>query len=377
MTETTVASALAPTYKRYDLTFVRGQGAWLEDAHGKRYLDFLGGIAVNALGHQHPAVLRAIQEAAQGPIHVSNLYHNEPGERLAQALCRLSFADSVFLCNSGTEAIEGAIKFARKWKQKPDGRLVAFQGAFHGRSLGALSLTWNEKYRKPFEPLVPGVSWLPFNDVPALQQIDETVTAVVVEPVQGEGGVHPASQAFLQALRRRCDEVGAALVFDEIQCGLRRTGPLFAYQHYDVEPDILTLAKPLGGGFPIGAILMTGAVAGSLAAGDHGTTFGGGPFITHVALAVLETLAALPPQDEVSRILEQGLAALGTVRGCGHMWGLQLADSIPVDTVIAKAHAAGLLVGSSAGNTLRLLPPLVLTAEEARHGVAILHEVLK
>jgi acetylornithine/succinyldiaminopimelate/putrescine aminotransferase len=275
-------------YRRPELVFERGEGVWLYAADGRQYLDAGSGIAVNALGYQHPAIIEAIRESVAGLLHVSNLYYTMPQALLAHDLCQASFADRAFFCNSGAEANEGALKFARKWARANGNSdktgLVAFSGSFHGRTMGALAVTATAKYRQPFEPLIGGVAFAEFNDLDSARQaITAQTCAVIVEPVQGEGGVTPAQPEFLAGLRQRCDEVGALLIFDEVQCGLGRTGSLWAYQNYGVTPDLMTLAKPLAGGLPMGAVLLSQAVADAMQVGDHGSTFAANPVICATA----------------------------------------------------------------------------------------------
>ncbi len=294
MTTATAApdSALLGVYARVGPLLVRGEGAELIAEDGTRYLDFVAGIAVNALGYNHPVVRGAIEQAlGSGLVHVSNLYRTEPGERLAEELVARSFADRVFFCNSGAEANEAAFKFARKWSGKPE--IVAFTGSFHGRLFASLAATDRPEYRKPFEPLVPGVRIVPCEEWAAVDHAISAsrTAAAIVEPVQGEGGVRPVDLEWLAFVRELCDGRGVALIFDEVQCGLGRTGTLFAYEQVGVVPDLLTLAKPLAGGLPMGAVLVTDAIAAALKPGDHATTFGGGPLVAGVALAVLRAIA--------------------------------------------------------------------------------------
>jgi len=366
------------TYKRPDFVITGGQGSWLFDSEGKKYLDAGTGIAVSALGHGDEAVVGAIKEALAGPIHLSNLYHNEPMTLLARDLCDSCFADRVFFCNSGSEANEGAFKFARKYARevlKKEGKtgIVAFTGSFHGRSMGALAATATEKYRKPFEPLMGGVTFAEFNNIESAQTaITEETCAVIVEPIQGEGGVTPATPEFLKAVRQRCNEVEAILIFDEVQCGLGRTGSIWAHQGYGVEPDVMTIAKPIAGGLPMGAILMRQKVAGAMAPGDHGSTFAGGPFVSHVARAVFAKVTGDDFMGEViekSQTLENGLRKLAEnsnavteVRGKGMMWGL--VTTVPAGDVVAAAQKRGLLILVAGPDVVRLLPPLTLTADE-------------
>ncbi|HNP74712.1 MAG TPA: acetylornithine transaminase, partial [Kouleothrix sp.] len=330
------------TYQRPDFVIERGEGCYLFDAEGRRYLDFVAGIAVNALGYGDADVARAIASGAGGLIHTSNLYYTRPAAELAQRLAEHSFADRVFFSNSGAEAIEGALKFARKYAREhghdDKTTIVAFSGSFHGRSMGAVAVTHREKYRLPFMPVMPGVRFAPFNDLAAAEAaIGDDVCAVVVEPVQGEGGLSVATPEFLRGLRARCDAVGALLIADEIQCGMGRTGTLWAYEPYGITPDIMTVAKPLGGGLPIGAILMTQAVADAIHAGEHGTTFGGGPFVASIARVVFDKIADpafLAHVREVGDYLDEALHDFASahpqvreLRGRGLMRGLQIDGS--------------------------------------------------
>jgi acetylornithine/N-succinyldiaminopimelate aminotransferase len=365
------------TYRRPDFVLERGEGVWLYDSEGRRYLDAVAGIAVNALGHGDPELLAALAAQARKLIHVSNLYQTEPQVLLAQALVENSFADKVFFCNSGTEAIEGALKFARKWARSGRGDdahdVVAFAGSFHGRTFGALSVTATEKYRRPYEPLVPGVRFAPFNDVAAAwAAIDGHTCAVVVEPIQGESGIRLAEVEFLRALRERCDEVGALLIFDEVQCGLGRTGYLWAHQAYGVTPDIMALAKPLAGGLPMGAILLTGRVAEVMGPGDHGSTFAAGPLVCSVAGVVFRRLsdeAFLAHVREVGAYLGAGLKKLADevpgvkeVRGRGLMWGVEI-EGLAKDA-IAAGYEQGIIVAPAQDHVLRLVPPLIIEKEQ-------------
>lgn len=354
------------TYKRAPIVWERGHGVWLVDSEGTEYLDMAAGIAVNALGYEHPAISEVL--AQPGLIHVSNLYYTRPQVELARQLCEHSFADKVFLCNSGTEANEGALKFARKFG-KDRREIVAFSDSFHGRTMGALACTANPRYRQPFEPLIGGVRFATYNELDSVN-LDGEVAAVIVEPIQGEGGVQPASPEFLQGLRRMCDARDVLLIFDEVQCGLGRTGKLWAHQDYGVEPDIMTLAKPLGGGLPIGAILVNQKVANAVEAGDHGSTFGGGPLVTRVAHSLLTTINQpefLAAVAEVGQALEALLKRLVQrfewvleARGRGLMWGLGLDEKIPVAKLVEAGYQQKLVMLSSGRNTLRLLPPLIL-----------------
>jgi len=386
MTVTSTApEALLGVYARVGPLFVAGEGSELIADDGTRYLDCVAGIAVNALGYNHPAFRGAVIGALEkGLVHVSNLYRTEPGERLAEELVARSFADRVFFCNSGAEANEAAFKFARKWSRKTE--IVAFTGAFHGRLFASLAATDRPDYRAPFEPLVPGVHIVPLEDWAAADRIISAnrTAAVIVEPVQGEGGVRPVDLEWLAFLRELCDARGAALVFDEVQCGLGRTGTLFAYEQTGVVPDLVTLAKPLGGGLPMGAVLLTEAVAAALKPGDHATTFGGGALVATVALDVLRTIAEpgfLAAVREKGEALGAALARLRAaspkvvaVRGRGLMWGIELVE--PAAPYVTAARDRGLLVCTAGAQVIRLVPPLVVTREELERAVAILEEVL-
>jgi len=361
------------TYQRPDFVIERGEGCYLFDTEGRRYLDCVAGIAVNALGYGDPQVAQAIAAAATGLIHTSNLYYTRQSSELAKLLVERSFADRVFFSNSGAESVEGALKFARKYARERhrEGKtaIVAFSGSFHGRSMGAVAVTHRDKYREPFMPVMPGVRFAPFNDLAAAKAaITDDVCAVIVEPVQGEGGLSTATPEFLRGLRARCDAVGALLIIDEIQCGMGRTGTLWAYEPYGIKPDIMTVAKPLGGGLPIGAILMTQAVADAIHVGEHGTTFGGGPFVTSVAKVVFERIA--DPQflghvREVGDYLDEALHDFASnhpqvleLRGRGLMRGLRIDGA--AGAVREAAHDTGLLVATAGDDVVRLLPPLII-----------------
>lgn len=366
---------IVQTYKRAPMVLDHGQGMVVYDTEGKPYLDFVAGIAVQALGHSDPGVVAAISEQAGKLIHTSNLFYTEPGARLATRLCELSFADRVFFSNSGSEANETAIKFARKFAKAASDdpaktQIVCFDHAFHGRTMGALAMTPKEAYQMPFRPLMPDVVVAPFNDPDAaIEMIGPQTCAVFVEPVQGEGGVYPAQNEFLKALRTRCDEVGALLIFDEVQCGVGRTGDLWAYTATGVTPDMMTLAKPLAGGLPIGAVLCTERVASVLKPGDHGSTFAGGPLVCHVAEYVLDRIAEpkfLAHVTEMSEYLKDRLAEINSphikeVRGRGLMIGVEL--DIDASKVIEQGPANGLLLVGAGPNVIRLVPPLIIEKE--------------
>ena len=385
---TPLDSAILGTYKRAPIELVRGSGVYLYDAEGKSYLDFGSGIAVNSLGYDDPGLKAALHAAAEGLIHTSNLYHTAPGERLAAELIARSFASKAFFCNSGAEANEGAFKFARRWARtlgEAKHEIIALRGAFHGRLFGSLAATDRPSYRLPFRPLAPGISIFE-RDLKELDAAlnEDTVAALIVEPIQGEGGVRVIDQGFLRELRAVTKARNIALIFDEIQCGLGRTGTLFAYEQVGVEPDMITLAKPLAGGLPMGAVLMTEPIAAAMQYGDHGTTFGGGPFVASVALHVLERLAdpALLKHvretgawfgRELNEIAHR-TSRIRQVRGAGFMWGVDVMGTAA--HVVSEAMAHGLLVLTAGEYTVRLLPPLVTTKEELARGLHILEEVL-
>lgn len=383
-----MTEALLGNYKRAPVSFVAGDGVHLIDADGNRYLDFVSGIAVNALGYGDPGLRAAMQQAAEGLIHVSNLFASEPGERLAAALVEKSFAAKVFFCNSGGEANEAAFKFARRWGRslhETKHEIVALRGAFHGRLFGTLAATDRPSYRAPFRPLAPGI-FIVERDIEDLAvALDaETTAAVILEPIQGEGGVRVLDAGFVREVRALTRERDVALILDEIQCGLGRTGTLFAYEQFGIEPDILTLAKPIAGGLPMGAVLMTEAIASTIKPGDHGTTFGGGPFLASVANYVLERLSDPALLSSVARNgawfgaqLNELAARTGrirAVRGLGYMWGIDVMGT--ASHVVNEALAAGLLVCSAGEYTVRILPPLVASRDDLAAGLRILDEIL-
>jgi acetylornithine/N-succinyldiaminopimelate aminotransferase len=382
------AAALLGVYARVGPLFVAGEGSELIAEDGTRYLDFVAGIAVNALGYNSPVIREATLRALDsGLVHVSNLYRTEPGERLAAELVSRAFGGGgqAFFCNSGAEANEGAFKFARKSSGKT--AIVAFSGSFHGRLFASLAATDRPDYRRPFEPLLPGVQIVPLGDrAAATRAVTDATAAVIIEPVQGEGGVRPVEPEFLAFLRELCDERGAALIFDEVQCGLGRTGTLFAYEQAGVTPDMLTLAKPLAGGLPMGAVLVNDGIARALAPGDHATTFGGGPLVASVALEVVRTIADpafLADVRSKGAWLGEQLAALARrakrarlARGRGLMWGLELADGEVAAPVVAAARERHLLVLTAGPTVIRIVPPLTVTRDELARGLAILEEVL-
>lgn len=371
------------------MELVSGSGITLRDAEGRSYIDFTSGIAVNALGYGDAGLRDVLTKAAEGLIHVSNLYRTGPGEQLAERLVGLSFADQVFFCNSGAEANEGAFKFVRKWARAAGGpakhEIIAVRGAFHGRLFASLAATDRPSYRAPFRPLAGGVSIVE-RDLEELALVldRETTAGVIVEPVQGEGGVRVLDAGFLRELRALTRERGIALLYDEIQCGLGRTGTFFAYQGVGVVPDVLTLAKPLAGGLPMGAILLTDDIASAMQAGDHGTTFGGGPFVATVALHVLERLAdpaLLAHVRNTGAWLGEQLEAMQArsgriraVRGVGFIWGVDVHE--PAPDVITRARSEGLLLVSAGEYTVRVLPPLVATRDQLADGLERLERAL-
>jgi acetylornithine/N-succinyldiaminopimelate aminotransferase len=379
-----VSSHLLPTYSRVDLAFERGEGVWLITAEGKRYLDFTSGVAVNALGHAHPHMVAAITAQAQKLWHTSNLYRIPEGERLAERLCAASFADFVFFQNSGTEAMECAIKMARKYQSasgKPErNRIVTFEGAFHGRTLAALSATGNKKYLDGFGPVMPGFDQVPFGDLEAVKKaVTSETAAIIIEPVMGEGGVRVVPHNFLRALRKLCDDNGLLLIFDEVQTGIGRTGDLFAYQHTGVEPDIMALAKALGGGFPIGACLATTEAAKGMTAGTHGSTFGGNQLAMAAANAVLDVVTAPGFLDKVRQnglLLKQRLAelrdrhssVLAEVRGEGLLIGLRMVP--PVSEMVDELRNEEMITVAAGDNVVRLLPPLIINESEIAEAIA-------
>ena len=382
--------ALLPVYRRTPLEIARGEGVYVYDPDGRPYLDFVSGIAVNALGYGDAGIRAAIESAlSSGVIHASNLYHTAPARALANELAERSFASKVFFCNSGAEANEGAFKFARRWALAHGGpgkhEIIALRGSFHGRLFASLAATDRPTYRAPFRPLAGGVGIVE-RDLSALDIAlnAETVAALIVEPVQGEGGVRVLDGDFLRAVRDITRARGIALIFDEVQCGLGRTGHLFAYERYGVEPDMLTLAKPLAGGLPMGAVLLNEQIAASIRPGDHATTFGGGPLVASVALHVLGRVSdagLLAGIRDRGAWLGHELHAIGArtgrvraVRGTGYIWGVDV--TIPASEVVAASLEEGLLVCTAGEHTVRLLPPLIATQNDLANGLRILERTL-
>jgi acetylornithine/N-succinyldiaminopimelate aminotransferase len=382
------ASHLLPVFARVDLGFERGEGAWLIATNGERYLDFTSGVAVNALGHAHPHLVKALQEQATKLWHMSNLFKSPDGDRLAARLCEQSFADFVFFCTSGAEAMECAIKVARRYhaqKGHPERyRLITFEGAFHGRTLGTLAATGSAKYLEGFGPPLDGFDQVPHGDLEAVKKaIGPHTAGIVIEPVQGEGGVRSAPHAFYRALRQLCDDNGMLLIFDEVQTGMGRTGDLFAYKRLGVTPDIMPLAKALGGGFPIGACLATAEAASGMTPGSHGSTFGGNPLAIASANAVLDVM--LKPgffehAQKMSLLLKQKLASvvdrhpdiLSEVRGEGLLIGLKAV--VPSGDLVTALRDQKLLTVGAGDNVVRFLPPLIVTESEIEESVQRLEQ---
>ena len=380
----TAATHLMPVFARADLAFQKGEGVWLTATNGERYLDFTSGVAVNALGHAHPHLVAALQEQATRLWHMSNLFGSPDGERLAARLCAASFADTVFFANSGAEAMECAIKVTRKYqaaKGHPERyRIITFEGAFHGRTLATLAAGGQQKYLEGFGPRVEGFDQVPLGDLEATKKaIGPHTAGILIEPLQGEGGVRAPSNAFLKALRQLCDDNKILLVFDEVQSGMGRTGELFAYQRTGVSPDVMALAKALGGGFPIGACLATSEAASGMTAGTHGSTFGGNPLAVAAANAVLDVMLAPGFFDHVKRmslLLKQKLASivdrhpdvLSEVRGEGLLIGLKAV--VPANDLVLALRDEKLLTVGAGENVVRLLPPLIVSEAEIDDAVA-------
>lgn len=367
---------LIHTYNRYPIVLERGEGVYLYDVTGKKYLDFGAGIAVFALGYQNKAYNDAIKEQVDRLIHTSNLFYHVPLASASQKIIKASEMDQVFFTNSGTEAIEGAIKLAKKYAYLKDGctnhEIIAMQHSFHGRSLGALSVTGNVRYQEAFKPLIGGVKFAEFNSFESvLEQVTEKTCAIILEPIQGEGGIYPATAEFLQEIRKICNEKDIVLIFDEIQCGMGRTGSMFAWQQYGIKPDVITIAKALGCGVPVGAFAAAEHVAKAFVPGDHGTTYGGNPLACAAVSKVFDLfdeLHLIENVKEVSTYLEAGLDRLvekyeiaAARRGKGLMQGLEL--TIPIGNIILKAMELGLIVISAGTNVIRFVPPLIITKE--------------
>lgn len=374
------------TYNRLPITLSHGKGARVWDTNGKEYIDMLAGIAVNALGHAHPALVHAIKNQVEKLIHVSNFYSTVPAARLVEKLAQVSGMERAFLCSTGVEAIEGAYKVARKFAKSKGrhGPIVSMEGCFHGRSIAAIA-SGKKKYQEGFEPMPAGFCQIPFNSKQALdEQVDDQTAAVIIEPVQGEGGIHPADPDFLKHARAICDKQGAILIFDEIQCGIGRTGAMFAYEHSGVKPDMMVLAKGLGGGVPIGAIVANEEIGTVLNPGEHGTTFGGNPMASAAALAVLKTVEK---ENLVEQAAEKGAffmkelrdtltghKRIKEIRGMGLMVGVEL--TIEGASVMKKMAGYGVLTNAASVNVMRFVPPLVVDKEDLSKAVAVLKQVL-
>lgn len=379
---------IANTYARYPILLVRGKGTRVWDLEGEEYLDFVSGLAVCNLGHCHPKVVKAIQDQAEKLIHVSNFYYIEPQIQLASLLCKHSFADKVFFCNSGAEANEGAMKLARKYAKekisKDRHEIITMERSFHGRTLATLTATGQEKFHKGYEPLMPGFKYVPFNDIRAVKNAMGSKTcAVMLEPIQGEGGVNCPSEGYLKALREICDEKGLLLIFDEVQVGMGRTGKLFAYEHDGVEPDMLTLAKSLAGGVPIGALIIKKGIADSFKPGDHASTFGGNPLATAAGVAALTAILEEGMLENCQKMGDYFLSQLEEikgkfpfvkeVRGKGLILGMEL--KIDGSSIVNEMLKKKILINCTMGNVLRFLPPLIVTKEEIDRVVKTLEEV--
>jgi acetylornithine/N-succinyldiaminopimelate aminotransferase len=375
------------TYKRYPLAIQRARGSWVWDDKGRKYLDFFSGLAVSGVGHNMPGVVAAIKAQAGKLLHTSNLYYTEPAGRLAEQLCKRSFADKVFFANSGSEANEAAIKIARRHGWTSGGRyeIIVFENSFHGRTLGSLAATAQVQFQEGFGPLPEGFVVARMNDLESVRNlISPRTAAILIEPVQGEGGIRIARKEFLAGLRQIAAESNLLVMFDEVQCGLGRLGTLFAYEHYGVEPDVLTLAKGLGGGMPIAAVLAKDKVAQLLGPGDHGTTFGGNPVCSAAALALLKLLSPAMlknVQREGQKLIEEirsitkGNRVIKEIRGSGYMIGVEL--TIAGADYVQACRDQGLLINCTQGNVLRFLPPLAMTRAEKQFALKILQKTLR
>ena len=379
-------------YNRFPVVFDHGEGVYLYDTDGKDYLDFASGIGVMAFGYGNRDYNDALTKQIGKILHTSNLYYHPPLVEAGEKLVRISQMDKAFFTNSGAEAIEGAIKVAKKYAYLRDGHagheVIAMEHSFHGRTVGALSVTGTDHYREPFYPLMDGVKFATFNDLDSVkQQVTKATCAILLEPLQGEGGIYPATKEFLEGLRQLCDEKDILLIFDEIQCGMGRTGAMYTWQHYGVKPDIMTTAKALGGGVPVGAFLVTNRVAeASLVPGDHGTTYGGNPFVCAAVSKSIDLMEALQLPEHVQQVtpyFEEALAQLTKeyefilgYRGMGFMQGLLIDPKVPVGEIVAKCLEAGLVVLSAGGNVLRLLPPLIITETDVDEMVRRMRPVL-
>ena len=389
---TTVDEYVLHTYNRFPISIDRGMGTHVWDSEGKEYLDFMAGIAVYALGYHYPEYDEALKAQIDKVLHTSNLYYHEPLALAARAVVESTGLSKVFFTNSGAEAIEGAIKSARKYAWMKDGKnnheIIAMKSSFHGRSVGALSVTGNAHYQDPFKPLMGGVVFAEFNNLQSvLDLVNDTTCAILLETVQGEGGIYPATPEFLQGIRRICDEKDILLILDEIQCGMGRTGTMWAYEQYGIKPDIVTCAKALGCGVPVGAfVLNEKAAVKGLMPGDHGTTYGGNPFVCAAVAEVFslyEKIGLIPHVKEISEYLASSLdafaekhACVTAHRGLGLIRGLEFTKEVPVGEVTKKALEKGLLIISAGSNVLRFVPPLIITKEDVDEAMAILEECI-
>jgi len=383
------SQVLLQNYKRFPVVFEKGEGAYLWDKEGKKYLDFLSGIAVNALGHNHPQLVQALTEQIGRFIHLSNYYHHEAGILLGELLNKLAFPGRVFYCNSGTEANEAAIKLARKYGKINLGgknQIITTHNSFHGRTIGSLAATGQPKYQEDFQPLPGGFVYVPFNDLAAMEKaVTEETCAIMVEPIQGESGVYPASLEYLQGLRKLCDEKGILLILDEVQTGIGRTGKMFAHQHYGILPDVMTLAKGLGAGVPIGAMVIKEELSGVLVPGDHGTTFGGNPLACMAALTTLKVILEDQLLEKVEEIggylwskleeLQKSSGQIELIRGKGLMLGIELKD-IKSKDLVDKAFTKGLILNAIGEKIVRFVPPLIIGKEEVDEASKILAECI-
>ncbi len=381
---------LLPTYNRYPLALERGKGVFVYDFDGRRYLDFVAGLGVNALGHAHPRILKVLRAQAGKVIHLSNLYYNEFQGQLAEKLCQLSGMNRVFFCNSGTEGIEGALKLARAQGHKLGGEgkseIVALEGSYHGRTFGALSMTGQNKYRAPFEPLLGGVRFVARNDAAALRAaVNDNTCAITLEPIFGEGGVKECSAEFLREVRAAADRHRASVIFDEIQCGLGRTGTAFAFQHFGVTPDIVVVAKPIAAGLPLGAFIAKEDLAGAIKPGEHGTTFGGGPLACRVALEYFAVLEEDHLLENVRRVgaymqeqfkeLQKKHKVIREVRGTGFIQAVEL--DVSARPLVEQGLAAGVLLNVTQDVVLRFLPPFLLEEKHVDKGIRVLKKLLR
>lgn len=374
-------------YNRYPITLTEGRGVYVKDTEGRQYLDALAGIAVNSLGHCHPRVVKAIQDQAAKLIHISNLYYNEPQSKLAELLVNVSGLERAFFCNSGAEAVEGSIKLARKYGSLHDksGPIISMENSFHGRTLGTIAMG-RQKYQKGFAPIPEGFGRVPLNDIEALEaKVNENTVAVIIEPVQGEGGIRPAEESYLQAVRELCDQHGTLLILDEIQCGIARTGKMFAYQHAGIKPDIVASAKALGGGFPIGAVIAREEVASSFEYGDHGTTYGGNPLACAAAFAALSTIVEENLAEQAKKRgryfkgkfgpVAEGWDAIKEIRGMGLMIGVEL--NFNGKKVVEHMMKRGVLSNCASDTVMRLVPPLIISEKEIDTIIDVLVESIK